>query len=312
MTTARWLAGEEDSQDREHLTDIISYAIATVIFTCYCLLVLCIPSQRYLSVNDYYDTFEDNSNSQLGRLARQRQQRQQRKEDTRRRKFILQNVVIEKAVFQKSFLLSSSPVPLSDDKNRNFIQAQTYGDVQRRDVEIIDSEREKQQNGQQPEQSQKTRRLFIKSTSKVSNSSSFCDYDKRESSSSKSTTAITSKTNDTAATTIDIEECVFGNRSCSICLCNFTEGEDIIISRNESCNHVFHKDCIMAWLMQHSNCPYCRQNYFECSYDTSTSAASITENEGGEEGQGDADDDRSNTNRSNEQRRAFVTPPQDR
>lgn len=48
---------------------------------------------------------------------------------------------------------------------------------------------------------------------------------------------------------------------CSICLEEFTEGEDI--RRINSCEHVFHPHCIERWLSNHINCPYCRNDIIE-------------------------------------------------
>ena len=48
--------------------------------------------------------------------------------------------------------------------------------------------------------------------------------------------------------------------TCSICLECFGVGNKISWSRdNEECNHPFHHDCLMKWLLQHNDCPICRQ-----------------------------------------------------
>lgn len=50
--------------------------------------------------------------------------------------------------------------------------------------------------------------------------------------------------------------------TCPICI-------DVLINREEeaanqqaikklSCNHIFHKTCIQAWVRIHNNCPLCR------------------------------------------------------
>ncbi|GAX74855.1 hypothetical protein CEUSTIGMA_g2301.t1 [Chlamydomonas eustigma] len=43
---------------------------------------------------------------------------------------------------------------------------------------------------------------------------------------------------------------------CSICICDFEEGEEL---RRLPCNHDYHKTCIDAWMAQHSTCPNCRR-----------------------------------------------------
>jgi len=48
---------------------------------------------------------------------------------------------------------------------------------------------------------------------------------------------------------------------CSICLSSYEEGEEICWSPNTRCVHVFHKKCIVEWLIKHDNCPCCRNNY---------------------------------------------------
>lgn len=48
---------------------------------------------------------------------------------------------------------------------------------------------------------------------------------------------------------------------CSICVEEYKEGDDIAWSKNEICSHVYHTDCIVAWLMNHSDCPLCRNDF---------------------------------------------------
>lgn len=48
------------------------------------------------------------------------------------------------------------------------------------------------------------------------------------------------------------------NVECPICLGVF-EGEQMCI-RLPGCRHVFHAECIDEWLVEKSNCPYCRSN----------------------------------------------------
>ena len=44
---------------------------------------------------------------------------------------------------------------------------------------------------------------------------------------------------------------------CAICLDELKEGVNV---RTLSCNHVFHVDCIDPWLMEHHNCPLCKDD----------------------------------------------------
>jgi len=44
--------------------------------------------------------------------------------------------------------------------------------------------------------------------------------------------------------------------NCAICLCEYEEGEDI---RFLQCEHHFHSDCIMEWLVKNKTCPFCKQ-----------------------------------------------------
>jgi hypothetical protein len=49
---------------------------------------------------------------------------------------------------------------------------------------------------------------------------------------------------------------------CSICLSHFEPQQLVCESNNSSCQHVFHKDCMVDWLMKgHDTCPMCREVY---------------------------------------------------
>jgi hypothetical protein len=49
---------------------------------------------------------------------------------------------------------------------------------------------------------------------------------------------------------------------CAICLCHFKPQELVCQSSSSSCQHVFHKDCMVDWLMKdHDTCPMCREAY---------------------------------------------------
>ncbi|KAJ6354024.1 hypothetical protein OIU76_002951 [Salix suchowensis] len=47
-----------------------------------------------------------------------------------------------------------------------------------------------------------------------------------------------------------------GALECAVCLNEFEEDEKLRLIPN--CNHVFHPDCIGAWLESHTTCPVCR------------------------------------------------------
>jgi hypothetical protein len=48
---------------------------------------------------------------------------------------------------------------------------------------------------------------------------------------------------------------------CAICLEDYEEGDNICWSHNRRCNHVFHQECIVEWLVRHDACPVCRQDF---------------------------------------------------
>ncbi len=53
-----------------------------------------------------------------------------------------------------------------------------------------------------------------------------------------------------------VDNPLFAITSCAICLADYTHGEPIQCSKN--CEHVFHAECIMDWLVKHQECPCCR------------------------------------------------------
>jgi hypothetical protein len=49
---------------------------------------------------------------------------------------------------------------------------------------------------------------------------------------------------------------------CAICLSQFKPQQLVCESNNSSCQHTFHKDCMIDWLMKdHDDCPMCREVY---------------------------------------------------
>lgn len=49
-----------------------------------------------------------------------------------------------------------------------------------------------------------------------------------------------------------------GSLECAVCLSEFENDESLRLL--PKCDHVFHSDCIDAWLVGHSTCPVCRAN----------------------------------------------------
>lgn len=46
------------------------------------------------------------------------------------------------------------------------------------------------------------------------------------------------------------------NTGCVICLEDFKDGD--VCRALPECHHVFHKECVVSWLMQSNSCPICR------------------------------------------------------
>jgi hypothetical protein len=53
---------------------------------------------------------------------------------------------------------------------------------------------------------------------------------------------------------------------CPICLDGYEEGDEICWSHNKHCDHTFHRQCIIEWLMRHDECPICRQDFLSLEY----------------------------------------------
>lgn len=53
---------------------------------------------------------------------------------------------------------------------------------------------------------------------------------------------------------------------CAICLCDYTKGDNVVLSSNTSCLHAFHQECIIEWLVKMQEgtpCPCCRRPFVE-------------------------------------------------
>ncbi|EQC40565.1 hypothetical protein SDRG_02453 [Saprolegnia diclina VS20] len=59
--------------------------------------------------------------------------------------------------------------------------------------------------------------------------------------------------------TLDKPHGVDADEACSICLSTFdeTEGEAIV---QLSCSHLYHRDCVVSWLVAKKSCPLCRED----------------------------------------------------
>jgi hypothetical protein len=67
---------------------------------------------------------------------------------------------------------------------------------------------------------------------------------------------------------------------CTICLCTFDIGNNIVWSSNTQCEHVFHESCIEKWLMKQREgplCPCCRRDFIVDPYDMETNVQSPDE-----------------------------------
>ena len=68
---------------------------------------------------------------------------------------------------------------------------------------------------------------------------------------------------------------------CTICLCTFEVGADVVWSSNELCEHVFHQACIEKWLMKQREgplCPCCRRDFIVDPYDLELEQSSNNQN----------------------------------
>jgi len=54
--------------------------------------------------------------------------------------------------------------------------------------------------------------------------------------------------------------------TCQICIEPYQVDERVSWSKSCSCNHHFHHDCVVPWLIMHDECPNCRANYIHKDY----------------------------------------------
>lgn len=48
---------------------------------------------------------------------------------------------------------------------------------------------------------------------------------------------------------------------CAICLELFKAGDEVSSSHDKKCAHVFHRECVLEWLLKHESCPFCRRKF---------------------------------------------------
>lgn len=56
-------------------------------------------------------------------------------------------------------------------------------------------------------------------------------------------------------------ENILEDRNCPICWEPYQVGQKVCWSPNKRCNHTFHADCMITWLMKKNDCPMCRSDY---------------------------------------------------
>lgn len=50
---------------------------------------------------------------------------------------------------------------------------------------------------------------------------------------------------------------------CAICLERLRLHDEIGLSQNDNCKHMFHSVCVTEWLMANKDCPICRRKYLD-------------------------------------------------
>ena len=61
----------------------------------------------------------------------------------------------------------------------------------------------------------------------------------------------------------------------TFCLMDCFAGEEVRLSPNEECVHVFHKDCMLDWILRKRRCPKCRRDYVSVSFSLSVKCCGI-------------------------------------
>lgn len=163
----------------------------------------------------------------------------------RRLSFITKNVQIRRVTHNNKAIMLANQKPHSCNTNDNSDNQIEYGGG---DIVISQPQNNLEQGASITSNDSKLEKEMIS----IKNNDKIDQYIRRKSSIDRESFYY-----DEEAPDIDIR-C-----SCSICLGEFTLGEEICSSINEKCTHIFHKECIISWLMSHDECPMCRQKYIE-------------------------------------------------
>ena len=76
---------------------------------------------------------------------------------------------------------------------------------------------------------------------------------------------------DSYVTYEDLVAC--STQCCPICFEEYKSEEDVALSRNQECHHIYHVDCIVQWLVNNDECPMCRCKYLvQCIPSASSNA----------------------------------------
>ena len=76
---------------------------------------------------------------------------------------------------------------------------------------------------------------------------------------------VSSSSLDSFLSTSGCQQRVIPNQ-CAICLCDYAKGDIAVFSSNTLCQHAFHRDCIVEWLVKMQEgtpCPCCRQTFVD-------------------------------------------------